>query len=777
MFLMWAEVREVNEFLNVIRDAGLNPPDYIEPGRLHRFPGREKGNSNRAGWCWLAEDQKGGAFGDWCTDSKQTWHAKNGKALSPIERKWQRDNIAQAIAQADAERAKIQTDAAGKAVEIWRDAKPVSLDHEYLISKGIKPHGARLRGKSLLLPLREGEKIHSLQFVSPNGDKRFLSGGRVKGCYFSIGKPGDTLLITEGFATGASCHAVTGFAVAVAFNSGNLKAVAEALREKLPEARIVICADNDTETKGNPGVTKATEAAIAVGGYIAIPSQHGDFNDLARLYGSDAVHKSIQSAKAMTGEQHVRDAVNEKFAESDLSHDALALKLSSSGWSGTARYVHNWSKWVFWNGQRWELDEQLSHYTKIRKFLRGIASDITNEATSKEEGSGDTNANKSVQACARSLRRKETITSVESLARSNADLVAKPTQFDSNPMLIGTSGGTVDLTTGGLSEAKPSDWITRLCATTPTEAGTKAPLWQTFLDRTFDGNREIISFMQRAVGYALTGHIREHKLFFLYGTGRNGKSVFLDTIFQIMGDYSKRSASQTFLDNKNESHPTALAGLMGARLVAGSELPAGKAWNESVIKDLTGGDVISARFMRQDYFDYMPQFTLFIAGNHQPAFRGIDEAIRARVVLVPFTQTIPESERDPKLSEKLKQEWPAIFRWMIEGAVEWNANGLQVPEAIKAASAEYLDAEDTLGEFLDEHVEYAREGKVTVAEVYERFTGWQEAIGTRPWSTIAMSKALKERGIEHIKMAQGVRGFGGIVLRPTSKYVNKWKDD
>lgn len=765
------------EFVNAIRDTGLQPPDYIQPGIFHHFPGVDKKPSNKAGWCILFEDCEGGMYGDFATDFRETWHVKRENPLTPKEKKQWRKNIAQANVQAKAEEKKHHAEAAEKAVEIWRNAKPAPADHKYLIRKSIKAHGARLNSENLALPLFSGDKICSIQFISPTGSKWYLSGGRVKGCSYSIGTPSDIVLIAEGFATAASLHEATGHAVEIAFTAGNLRAVSLALREKLPDARIIVCADNDTKTDGNPGKTKATEAAIAIGGLMAIPPEHGDFNDLERSHGAEAVNKCIQSALLGESDQRLLVEVSEITGLPDLTHDALALNVSHSGWTEIARYVHKWGKWIFWGGQRWKLDEQLLHKTKIRQLLQGMGSELLRNAGSASGNSDGHEIPKSVLISAKNLRDSTTIHSVETLARSNADLVARPDQFDSDPMLIGTPQGTVSLITGNLLKAEPKQWITKFLATTPAEAGTLAPRWQSFLDRVFNGNKELISFMQRAAGYALTGHTREHKLFFLYGTGRNGKSVFLDTIYQIMGDYSTRSASNTFLDNKHESHPTGLAGLMGARLVAGSELPAGKAWNESVIKDLTGGDVISARFMRQDYFDYMPQFTLFIAGNHQPAFRGIDEAIRARVALVPFTETIPESERDSKLSEKLKQEWPAILRWMIDGAVEWNRNGLQVPDVIKAASEEYLDAEDALGEFLNEHVETLAKGKVTTAAMYDRFVDWQDRNGMRhTWSKPAMSKALRERGFEYAKLTNGVRGFKGIALKTAGQYLNKRTD-
>ena len=182
--------------------------------------------------------------------------------------------------------------------------------------------------------------------------------------------------------------------------------------------------------------------------------------------------------------------------------------------------------------------------------------------------------------------------------------------------------------------------------------------------------------------------------------------------------------------------------------------------------------------MRQDYFDYVPQFTLFIAGNHQPSFRGIDEAIRARVVLVPFTQTIPAAERDPELPHKLRAEWPNILRWMITGAVKWQEQGLNVPESVQAASDEYLESEDTLGEFISEHLDMVGMGSVKVADMFERFTQWQKASGISPtWTKRAMSQALRERGFSSTQLNSTARGFKGVMLKPAPDYAhyNAWE--
>jgi len=465
---------------------------------------------------------------------------------------------------------------------------------------------------------------------------------------------------------------------------------------------------------------------------------------------------------AKTTEFDSREFVVQDFSQDcfpDISQDYLARCLSEAGFSNSFVYVSATGRWMFWDGTRWQQDKKLRYMTAIRDFLQCVVSNFESWGILRNS-QNDPRIQRMVDRKIKELGQASTIAAIESLARSNSDLKATPEQFDANLLQIGTPAGTVDLSTGALLPAERSHWITKQAAIPPAANSELAPIWLAFLNRIFNNDVELISFLQRAVGYAMTGCTTEHKLFFLYGTGRNGKSVFINTIFDILGDYARRSPSQTFLDSNNERHPTDLAMLAGARLVVGSELPPGKVWNETVLKDLTGGDRITARFMRQDYFEYIPQFTLILAGNHQPAFRGINEAIRSRVVLIPFSETIPESERDPMLSEKLKSEWPAIFRWMIEGAVMWQRSGLMVPDTVKLASADYLDGEDAIGEFIDENLFKVDSGGTTVGAVFDRFSRWQDSQGIhQKWTKRAMVKALVERGYRVETLTGGKKGY------------------
>ena len=227
-------------------------------------------------------------------------------------------------------------------------------------------------------------------------------------------------------------------------------------------------------------------------------------------------------------------------------------------------------------------------------------------------------------------------------------------------------------------------------------ANSACPRWRRFLDEVTAGDVELQAFLARVAGYGLTGSTREHALFFLYGTGANGKGTFLNTLTGILGDYAQIAGMDTFTESQTDRHPAELAVLRGARVVAAQETDEGRRWAESRIKALTGGDPITARFMRQDFFTYTPQFKLMIAGNHKPGLRNIDEAIRRRFHLLPFTVRIPPEQRDLQLFEALRQEWPAILGWAVRGCLEWQAEGLNPPAAVIEATAEYFDDEDVL---------------------------------------------------------------------------------
>ena len=301
----------LSQFRDAIRAAGLEPPGVIEPGKLHRFPGVGKRSGNTAGWCKLFDDGLGGCFGDWSSGFSENWQAKRDKPFSQSERAVFMRRVEEARKYAEAERQQQYADAAARAASIWNAATPANDDHPYLARKGIKANGTQLHQGALVIPIRSGGELQSLQFIHDDGSKRFLSGGRISGGYwisggyFSIGtvQGANALCIAEGFATGATIHQATGYPVAVAFNADNLESVAKTMRHKLPGLPIILCADDDADTEGNPGITKANHTALVIGGKVAVPSFGDqrptgvtDFNDMAALLGLESVAKAIHGA-------------------------------------------------------------------------------------------------------------------------------------------------------------------------------------------------------------------------------------------------------------------------------------------------------------------------------------------------------------------------------------------------------------------------------------------------------------------------------------------------
>lgn len=524
--------------------------------------------------------------------------------------------------------------------------------------------------------------------------------------------------------------------------------------------------------KFKPGEVGEKWAGFSAGGGVTL----GTVAELARQNGADlsgiARRHRARTAPRKTdeGDAEVQPIMPDSSAvnvnEIDLSHDTLARELGRRGWDRDAKYFAVQGQWYLWDGTRWGVDHCLRHMTLAREFLGQRAAEVLNWADREAANHATEEAEKLrswASREARTLRCAPTVTAVAGLARSNRASVATSDSFDSDLYLLGTPGGTVDRRTGQLRPARREDMITKLTSVAPAPPGMRAPNWQQFLTEVMDGDADNVGFLQRAAGYALTGLTTEHKLLFLYGTGRNGKSTFLEMLQWLWGGYARRAAATTFLSSVGERHPTDLAGLSGARLVVGSELPKGKVWDEAVLKDLTGGDKMTARFMRGDFFDFVPQLTLMIAGNTMPSLRGVDEALRARLVLVPFTVTIPTERRDPTLPEKLRREGPAILRWAIDGALEWQRRGLAVPEKVAAASMDYLDGEDVLGQFLTDETAKDAGAFTYTQDLHARFKQWTDRQGLTGWTSHTLTKEMMSRGFENSRRTKG-RGFLGLRL-------------
>ena len=434
----------------------------------------------------------------------------------------------------------------------------------------------------------------------------------------------------------------------------------------------------------------------------------------------------------------------------EYSDELLALRFAHLH-AEHLRYVAPWSRWLKWGGTHWVKDVTLEARNLARTVCRAASSECSGLPIGMKVASG------------------KTIAAVETLAKADRHLAATVDQWDADPWLLNTPAGTIDLRTGKSSTHNPVDYCTKIAAVAP---GGECPLWLNFLAKIFEGDVELIAFVQRMAGYALTGITREHALFFLYGTGANGKSVLINTIAGMIGEYHRPAPIETFTTSAVDRHPTEVARLCGARLVTASETEEGRRWAESRIKELTGGDPIAARFMRQDHFEYQPQFKLVIAGNHKPGLKSVDEAIRRRFHLIPFNVTIPPVERDLELANKLKQEWPGILAWTIEGCLQWQSAGLKPPKAVQQATTQYFEAEDSFALWLDECCKKNADGWESSSELFACWKNWASSKGEAVGTDKRLAQLLEANGLKRQRKSKGKREFAGIRLLESAKVVS-----
>jgi putative DNA primase/helicase len=422
----------------------------------------------------------------------------------------------------------------------------------------------------------------------------------------------------------------------------------------------------------------------------------------------------------------------------DMSEDDIANHFATL-YADELRYDHSRGRWFIWCGTHWKADETGEVFDRIRNYC-----------SSKAAGAA-------TPADQRRLTSVKNARSIETFAQVDRRLAVAQDHWDRDHYLMATPGGTVDLATGILRPNDPNDLISKSASIAPANRA-HCPTWLRFVDEACAGKQDQIAFLQKMAGYALTGDTREHSLFFVYGPGGNGKSVLINILTAIMQDYAITAPIETFTAQKGESHPTELAMLAGARLVTASETEEGKRWAESRIKALTGGDPITARFMRQDFFTFKPIFKLLIIGNHMPALNSVDDAARRRFRLVPF-ENKPQLV-DKLLEHKLRDELPGIFRWAIEGCLAWKQNGLEPPQAIREATNKYFSEQDILQQWLDERCVIEAGQRCDTTFAFIDWTKFAEEQGEYVGKKKDLSSRLAKKGIE-TKLAK----INGKVLR------------
>ncbi len=438
------------------------------------------------------------------------------------------------------------------------------------------------------------------------------------------------------------------------------------------------------------------------------------------------------------------------------------------------RYVYPWRRWLWWDETRWTPDDS--------GYVCRMAAQIPRVIGDEAQAEDDPDRRKALRTWANTSESAARQIAMIELARSDSLVVQRPGDFDRDPFALNVANGTIDLHIGQLRPHRREDLIRRL-APVDFAPGAPCPLWLSFLERVLPAPA-VRAFFQRAVGYSLTGDISEHALFLLYGLGANGKSVALKIIQEVLGDYGRSIKADVFTDKKNQSGvDNALAALDGPRFVSISETDTGARLAEGLVKDYTGGDRVSARFLFAEWFDFDPQFKLWIRTNHKPVIRGTDDGIWRRIKLVPFTVKIPEAEQDKQLTDKLRVELPGVLRWAVEGCLAWQRDGLSPPAEVRAATAAYRDEQDPLGGWIadccstgEAAKETVKAAKETVKALYASYEEWCKSNGEEPLPKRAWGQRLDDRGIVSDRIRGGTRVRVGLALGSGDVTVTPFPD-
>jgi putative DNA primase/helicase len=448
------------------------------------------------------------------------------------------------------------------------------------------------------------------------------------------------------------------------------------------------------------------------------------------------------------------------------------------------RYCYLWKSWLVWTGTHWTRDisgEVMRRAKQTVKRLARHAEDLPDDEARALMGH--------VKASLSTAKLKALV----ECAQSEPGIALQPEDLDSNPWLLNCRNGTLDLRTGDLHPHQQSDLITR-CLPVAYDAQATCATWERFQWRIMGGTMDeddpdtmgagemenrrgadaraqrLIRFKQRFAGYALTGETREQCFCVYHGLGANGKSTELETLQALFGDYAQSTPSASLLvkdAHGYEGIPNDIARLRGARLVTAVEIGAGKRLNEELVKRLTGQDTMTARFLYGEYFDFTPEFKLIVACNHLPTIRGTDHAIWRRIHRVPFTVTIPDDEQDKTLPAQLRAELPGILCWLVQGCLDWQREGLGVPEEVHAANKDYRASMDVIGRFIDDCCLVDPMVRIKANDLYDAYKRWCEASGEYAVTLTAFGIRMEEQGFAKVRSGGIWRiGIGLLATNP-----------
>lgn len=455
-------------------------------------------------------------------------------------------------------------------------------------------------------------------------------------------------------------------------------------------------------------------------------------------------------AKALEG--------SNKWADADASHgDIRNARVFAKLWQGKLVYVANAGKWLRWTNQRWSWchkeEEMTCAKTAVQVLLQIAQTKLTE----------DQDKGKRLMQHALASHNLPRVQAMVTLARSESGMAATINELDSDPWLLGVRNGVIDLRTGALLQNDPTILITRYCNAVH-NVGVRCPQWLLFLDQIFENDIATIETIQKALGYTLTGVVTEEMMFICFGYGSNGKSVFNNVIATILGDYG-RMAPPSLLTMRRSDDTGArndLAALAGSRYVSINELQAGDRLDEMIVKQLAGREVITARFLHKEFFEFMPTFKPWLRTNHKPIITGDDDGIWRRLVLIPFRKNFTGREKDPYLEQKLLDERDGILMWMVEGALKWRKDGLKLSATVKAEVSGYRKESDLLGEFLNDYRTDALNVRIEQSYLFNQWKNWCNENGVRYSAKASFTRRLAERGYKEVK-SNGQRFYSGLV--------------
>lgn len=456
---------------------------------------------------------------------------------------------------------------------------------------------------------------------------------------------------------------------------------------------------------------------------------------------------------ALARRRRTRDARKASTAASDLPTDtdmANARRLVQRH-GQKLRYTTE-RGWLVYDGRRFAPDPK---GVRVMALAKDTALSIFDEL----RDAGDRDA---AYAHAKRSQSRRALENMESVARSEEGVLAALTDFDADPLLLNVANGTLNLATGELQPHRPDDLLSKV-AEIEFDPEATADTWDAFLWRITGQDLELYQYLQRLVGYMLTGSTREQVLHFLWGNGANGKSVFCEVLLALLGEYGSVAAPDLVMTRRHGGIPNDVARLRGVRGVLMNETTQGSKFDEARLKDMTGGDTLTGRFLHAEFFDFVPTHKLLIRGNHKPAITGTDNGIWRRLRLVPFVVTIPEEEQDKDLLTKLKAELPGILTWALRGCQEWQRNGLRPPPCVLAAVDAYREEADTLGRFIGEHCTVRKLGQVKASEFQKRYIEFCRDAEERPLPAKDLPAELQRRGFTY-RRTKAMRIYEGLEL-------------